>query len=172
MQCIWSYNRLERFATKQTEGKFTKTRAHKYLCFHPGFEHNKVFIIQCVKQVLGRKLRQAQVWRINLRAYFRVVLAILCGLRNLECGLGNLEVWSTFDNIKALNLPSSCLTIITLQYSNYVLRWKSLQFCSNLVLFYFDDYFLRSLPAFFARKQCFQRAVAQVVSNTSQCARI
>ena len=30
------------------------------------------------------------------RAYFRVVLATLCGLGNLERGLGSLKMWSTF----------------------------------------------------------------------------
>ena len=33
---------------------------------------------------------------VRLRAYFRAVLATLCGLGHLECGLANFEVWSTF----------------------------------------------------------------------------
>ena len=30
------------------------------------------------------------------RAYFRVVLAKLCSLGNIECDLGDLKVWSAF----------------------------------------------------------------------------
>ena len=45
-------------------------------------------------------------------AYFGAVLATLCGLGNLECGLGNLKVWSTFDNFETLNTPFCCLIII------------------------------------------------------------
>ena len=38
--------------------------------------------------------------------------ATLCGLGNLDCGLGNLKVWSTFDNCETLISPLSCWTII------------------------------------------------------------
>ena len=32
----------------------------------------------------------------HLRAQFKVVLTTFCGLGNLECGLGNVTVWSTY----------------------------------------------------------------------------
>ena len=41
-----------------------------------------------------------------------MILATLCGLGNLVCGLENLKVWSTFDNLETLHCPLPCLTII------------------------------------------------------------
>ena len=49
----------------------------------------------------------------DLSAYLSMVLATLCGLGNLECCLGNLKVWSTFDNFETPNSPLSCLTVIS-----------------------------------------------------------
>ena len=39
----------------------------------------------------------------NFRVYFRAVLTTLCCLGNLECGLGNLKVCSTFMKLKLCN---------------------------------------------------------------------
>ena len=52
------------------------------------------------------------------RAYFRAVLVPLCGLRNLECGLGNFKLWSIF----SLSYASYFTEVFHGLYVNFVNR--------------------------------------------------
>ena len=56
------------------------------------------------------------------RAYLEVVLTTICGLGNLECGLGSSNVWSFFIKLKFFNcsLLSGLHNFITMQQAQSI----------------------------------------------------